>query len=114
MNNSHKTRIVIAEDFSRFPGGRFPEDGDYNGEKFRRKFLVPALKKFDKVEVVFDGVAGFGSSFLEEAFGGLVRSEGFNKRQLDNKLILIASEVELQDDLHLTKKFIKIAAEENK
>ena len=67
MNKSRNFRIVIAEDFSPYPAGRFPEDGNYNGEKFRKKYLVPALQNYDKVEVVFDGVAGFGSSFLEEA-----------------------------------------------
>ena len=113
MNTSRKTRITIAEEFSRYPAGRYQEDGDYNGTTFRKKHLVPALSKFDKVEIVFDGVAGFGSSFLEEAFGGLVRYEGFSKDQLDNKLIFIAPESELKDDVCLTEEFIKAAAEES-
>ena len=112
MNVSKRNRIIIAKDFSRYPAGRYQEDGDFNGEIFRKNYLVPALKNFDKVEVVFDGVAGFGSSFLEEAFGGLVRHEGFSKDQLDSKLVLFASESELEDDVCLTKELIKAAYEE--
>ena len=112
MNTSKRIRIIIAEEFSRYPAGRYLVDGDFNGEVFRKNHLVPALNDFDKVEVVFDGVAGFGSSFLEEAFGGLVRHEGFSKEQLDSKLVLLVSESELEDDVCLTKELIKTASEE--
>ena len=47
---------------------------------------MPALQNSDKVEVIFDGVAGFGYSFLEEAFGGLVQKEGMDKNFLDARL----------------------------
>ena len=33
-----------------------------------------------------DGAVGYGPSFLEEAFGGLVRCEGFEKSTLDTRL----------------------------
>lgn len=65
--------IKVAEHFSRFPAGRFITDGPYSGELFRRKFLEPALRGSDDVIVDLDGARGYGSSFLEEAFGGLVR-----------------------------------------
>ena len=71
-----KKIISIADDFSVYPGGRTPEDGPFSGEEFRNKFLVPALKSKESVVIDFDGVRGYGSSFLEEAFGGLVR-QGF-------------------------------------
>ena len=112
MNPSHKTRIIIADEFSRYPAGRYQEDGKFNGTAFRKKCLVPALKKFDKVEVIFDGVAGFGTSFLEEAFGGLVRCEGYSKEQLDNKLVILATEPELEDDVSLAKSLLADAFEE--
>ncbi len=110
MHSCGISTIKIAADFSRYPAGRFDEDGEFNGTKFRRKFLAPALKDSDRVEVIFDGVAGFGSSFLEEAFGGLVRCEGFTKEQLDIKLVISASESDLNDDVVLTKELIKNAA----
>ena len=68
------TTISVAKQFSRFPAGRYRTDGDFSGELFRDKLLVPALKSGDQVVVELDGVAGYGSSFLEEAFGGAVRA----------------------------------------
>ncbi len=79
--------IHIANDFSRVPAGRYRNDGPRSGEAFRQKHLVPALKKADKVAVYLDGVEGYGSSFLEEAFGGLVRVEGFTGEKLRRSLI---------------------------
>jgi len=69
--------ISIATDFSRYPAGRTRADGPYSGELFRTKMLEPALAAGDHLVVNFDGARGYGSSFLEEAFGGLVRA-GFS------------------------------------
>lgn len=76
------TMINIAEEFSRYPGGRYVGDGDGNGTTFRTKFLVPVLKRGGEAIIVLDGAAGYPSSFLEEAFGGLVRCEGFTADQV--------------------------------
>lgn len=66
--------INIAKDYSRYPAGRYAKDGPASGEEFREKFLIPALESDSEViEVYFDGARGLASSFLEEAFGGLVR-----------------------------------------
>ena len=78
--------INIAEDFSRYPSGRYVSDGLFSGEEFRNDILAPALKDNDKVIVILDGVNGYPSSFTEEAFGGLVREGLFDKEQLDEKL----------------------------
>ena len=110
MNSGRTTKIVIAETFSPYPAGRFPDDGQFNGTTFRRDQLVPALNDFDRVEVVFDGVAGFGSSFLEEAFGGLIREEGMEKEVLDARLHLSTSEPDLEDDIELAKRYMEEAA----
>lgn len=76
-------RIDIGIDFSEKPYGRYhPKDGPNTGERFRREFLVPALKESPPVIVTIDKVEGYGSSFLEEAFGGLVRKEGFSASDL--------------------------------
>lgn len=99
-------RIVIAEEFSPYPAGRYPDDGEFNGTTFRRDHLVPALRAFDIVEVVFDGVAGFGSSFLEEAFGGLIREEGMDNESLGSRLVLSTTEPDLEDDVELAKKYM--------
>lgn len=67
-------KVSIAKDFTRFPSGRYKRNGSTSGEAFRERFLEPALLEGDVVEVDFDGTIGYGSSFLEEAFGGVVRS----------------------------------------
>ena len=81
--------IHIATDFSRAPAGRYCGDGPRSGEEFREKYLVPALRSGERVVVYLDGVEGYGSSFLEEAFGGLVRVNGF---QSDNLLEILMIE----------------------
>jgi hypothetical protein len=70
--------VNVAKDFSRHPAGRTEDDGPFSGAAFRKRFLEPALKSGETILVDFDGTRGAGSSFLEEAFGGLVRA-GFEK-----------------------------------
>lgn len=71
--------LHVADDFSRYLGGRYEDDGEFSGEEFRRKVLVPAVDRAlasrEKLVILFDGVAGIPTSFLEEAFGGLVREK---------------------------------------
>lgn len=74
-------KIIDIKDFSMTPYGRYPSDGPDNGQVFRTKFLLPAFQDpdVDTVTVKLDSVSSgyeYGSSFLEEAFGGLVRDEG--------------------------------------
>lgn len=83
------TNIVIARDFSKTPFGRYISDSPNSAERFRREFLVPALKNgTEQLVVDFRGAMGVGSSFLEEAFGGLVRREGVAKSDLRKRLII--------------------------
>lgn len=69
--------INIATDYTKTPGGRFEKEGPFSGEDFRKKILLPTYLKSkvngEKLTVVLDGGYGYGSSFLEEAFGGLAR-----------------------------------------
>ena len=74
--------IDVAKEFSPYPSGRVTKDGDFNGERFRREHLLPAIHQAlskgndtSSVVVDLDGVRAFGSSFLEEAFGGLARDK---------------------------------------
>ena len=86
-------KISIANDFSKYPAGRFYQDGPNSGQKFRDEILAPALKdnQNTKVLVDLDGTRGFGSSFLEEAFGGLVRIHKLSKSELLLKLEITGS-----------------------
>jgi hypothetical protein len=99
-------KISIAQDFSRFPGGRFRDDGDFSGQRFREDFLVPALTSSDVVVVDLDGTLGFGSSFLEEAFGGLVRVAKMKKQEIIRKLKL---EGRNKNVAHLITEYIESA-----
>ena len=86
------TTITVAKDFAQYPFGRFRTDGDYSGQRFREEFLEKELKRgADVVTVVLDGARGLGSSFLEEAFGGLVRA-GFEASVLDRRLNVVSKD----------------------
>ena len=81
-------RINIAKDYSRAPWGRYhPEDGPCTGQRFRDEFLRPNLEK-GGVIVNIDGTEGYGSSFLSEAFGGLVFGGDFTEEELREKLVI--------------------------
>ena len=89
--NASKT-ISIAKDFSRYPAGRFRLDGEWSGQRFREEHLVPALRDFDRVTVALNGIAGVASSFLDEAFGGLVRECGMDATDLKGRLTIRTGE----------------------
>lgn len=80
--------INIAKDFSPYAAGRYEKDGPYSGQKFRDSVLVPALRNGGTVTVDLDGTLGLGSSFLEETFGGLIRSAGFRYAELKEHLVV--------------------------
>ena len=86
------TVIKIAKQFSEEPAGRFPTDGQHSGERFREELLIPALREAKRVILDLDGAEGYGSSFLEEAFGGLVRLAGFESADLLMRLEFVSNE----------------------
>jgi len=88
--------IKIATDYSDTPLGRFPDDSPVNGTRFRDEFLRPALDAEDKVEVDIDGIEGYGSSFLEESFGGLVRKGYFTEAELRKRLQIVGQDKTLE------------------
>jgi len=83
--------VDIGRDFSRVPAGRHVAESDFSGEAFREKILIPKLRQGGTVEVLLDNTEGYGSSFLEEAFGGLVRVGGFSYEYLKLHLIIVAN-----------------------
>lgn len=82
------TIIDLAKQFTDRPFGRYREDGNRSGEVFREDMLVPALRQHDHVTVNLGGTNFYGSSFLEEVFGGLVRA-GFTQAELGQKLTML-------------------------
>lgn len=67
----------IAQKFTTTPGLRYRWQGPFSGEQFREEYLDKLYKEFVAtgipVEIDLDGVFGYPTSFLEEAFGGLAR-----------------------------------------
>jgi hypothetical protein len=96
--NITTTIIDIGKDFSRYPAGRYETDGPFNGELFRAKFLVPVLKNNKQITIELDGTAGYGSSFLEEAFGGLVRL-GYSSTQIKTAITLHSEDPSLLEEI---------------
>ncbi len=104
-------KINIAIDYSPSTGGRTEDEGPFSGEVFRETVLLPkyvlCLENDDVLEVDFDGCYGIGTSFLEEAFGGLVREHGY--RGVWQRIKLVATEdLTIQQNV---RKYIKEAEE---
>lgn len=91
--------INVARGFTRFPSGRFKRNGSTSGEAFREDFLEPPLKEGQSISVELDGTIGYGSSFLEEAFGGLVRSLKISPSDLEVKLKLVSEDPALLEEI---------------
>lgn len=96
--NIPTTIIDIGKDFSRYPAGRYETDGPFSGELFRTRFLVPILNNNQQVAIELDGTAGYGSSFLEEAFGGLVRL-GYSSTQIKTAITLHSEDPSLLEEI---------------
>jgi hypothetical protein len=98
MGTSSLTEIIIARDFTRIPGPRYKDEGDFSGQFFREAILAPqiakAISEGGKLRVVLDGTEGYGTSFLEEAFGGLIREDKMNYQEICDALELVSTESE--------------------
>lgn len=89
--------IKVSTAFSRFPGGRYPSDGSFCGQTFREDILVPALKAgHKKIIIDISGVEGMGSSFIDEAFGGLIRENHFNPGELTDRIEVVYDDDDLE------------------
>ena len=87
-----KKTINIAKEFSKYPYGRSRKHSRTSGEAFRDDILLPALEKFEEVIIELDGVQGYGSSFLDEAFANLVRVSNLDKEVVLQKLNFVSDD----------------------
>ncbi|EMB9875273.1 STAS-like domain-containing protein [Acinetobacter baumannii] len=92
-------KINVAKDFSKNPSGRYIDDGKTSGEVFLKNILLPAVRTHDIVEINFDGVRGYGSSFLEEAFGGFIRETKMSLVEFFNKVKIITQDPLLEQEI---------------
>ena len=102
-------RIDIYKDFSNTPGGRYRREGEYSGEEFRESIFLPAYERCEKynqkLTINFDHCFGFATSFLEEAFGGLVRNH--EKKSVMEHIEIISNDDETIPKL--IKKYVSAA-----
>jgi hypothetical protein len=102
--------IDIAKEFSPTPGPRYEEEGEFSGEEFRKRYLVPTYEKArarnEKIVILLNGTEGYATSFLEEAFGGLARLYG-------DKEVLAALDFECDDDPFIISEIKSYIAEAN-
>lgn len=107
--------IKIAEDFTKSPGFRLRRQGEFSGEQFREEYLE---KYFDGraddsaiIVVNLDGALGYATSFLEEAFGGLIRKFPYIPNIEQRIEIISKEEPYLVDDV---KRYMANVREDNK
>jgi hypothetical protein len=81
----------IASEFTDVPGPRYRHEGPNSGQEFRESVLLRFFERAEPVVIDLDDVEGYGSSFLEEAFGGLVREHKINRDTIF-KIITFKSE----------------------
>jgi len=96
--------LKVSADFSDIPGPRYIREGSYSGEDFRERLLLPRLKecieKGGILQIDLDGTQGYGTSFLEEAFGGLIRVNQLSLSDISDHIIIISEEEPyLKDDI---------------
>lgn len=88
---------VIATQFSRTPSARVESEGKFPGEQLR-EIITPMLKECiqnnEEFWIDLDGTAGYGTSFLEEVFGGLIRVEHIAYKDLRECLKIKSDEEE--------------------
>ncbi|ATJ90011.1 hypothetical protein HK16_06590 [Acetobacter senegalensis] len=86
-------KLKIA-DHVPYPGGRYINDGPYSGEWFRNSILRPllddAINNNETLVVDLDDVPGYGISFLEEGFGGLIRYDNYDYQELLKHLKIVS------------------------
>ncbi len=92
-------KINLGKQFGRYPAGRYVKDGPYSGQRFREEFLIPALKSDDQeIEIDLSEARGLKSSFLEEAFGGLVRL-GYSQEDLLRRFKFVSRDPSLDSEI---------------
>ncbi|EPE4190764.1 STAS-like domain-containing protein [Yersinia enterocolitica] len=100
-------KIIKVSDRYPCPGPRYKELGPSSGEEFR-EWLERELKHSTDLTVNLDGTEGYGSSFLEESFGGLIRN-GQDPDTVKRIKLISLEEPELIDEI---KEYINDAINE--
>lgn len=106
--------LKVSTDFCDIPGPRYIREGSYSGEDFRERLLFPLLQECitsgDTLRIDLDGTQGYGTSFLEEAFGGLIRENHLSLSDVSEHIDFVSEEEPyLIDDI---KEYLRDAEDE--
>ena len=99
--------LTVAKDYSQYPGGRYLEDGVGNATDFREKHLVPMLEKNKPFLIDLNGVVAYPVSFIDEAFGALVRTKRYSADRLLKQIKFRATDPGLGVFVELIKDHIR-------
>ena len=91
--------VSVARDFTRYPSGRYKRFSRTSGEEFRERFLLEPLRRGEPIVVDLDGTVGYGSSFLDEAFGGAARALRYPAERMFSLLTIKASDASLIEEI---------------
>ncbi|ASJ39643.1 hypothetical protein TI24_19430 [Vibrio vulnificus] len=80
------------------PGPRYIHLGPSSGEDFKN-WIKKELERDKDLTVDLDGTEGYGSSFLEEAFGGLIR-DGIDANIVRSIKLISYEEPELIEEIN--------------
>ena len=99
--------ISLADDFTPAPLGR------NKGREFRDSILLPKIREAEQsnetVVVSMDGAEGFGSSFAEEAFAGLVAEGHYTAKRLRELLKVESNDDGLKSYIDLLWEYVEDA-----
>ena len=93
-------KALKISDFSRYPGGRYRQDGKNSGEEYRELILEPLIESGADLEVDTNGVFVIAPSFLDEAFGPFVVSLG-EKEFRQRFSFLIVDDPDLEEEIDI-------------
>ena len=106
--------LSIAEDFSSTPTGKLNEYSTRSGEVFRQYTLYPilceAMKNKQRLHINFVGIDGMTSSFLEEAFGGLVREHNLTPDEVLQTIEFLPQKSHFDFSIKIAKEHVQEAS----
>ncbi|WP_296061817.1 STAS-like domain-containing protein [uncultured Amphritea sp.] len=93
------SKVIRVVDRFSSPGPRYKKLGPSSGEEFK-ELLLKELGAANGTELTvnLDGTEGYGSSFLEESFGGLIR-DGVSPELVKGIVLVSEEEPDLIDEI---------------
>ncbi|WP_170833964.1 STAS-like domain-containing protein [Pseudomonas argentinensis] len=100
-------KVFNVAEYTDTPIGRNSLDGPKNGADYRDNFIIPALIDYQTIKLDFSETIGTTPSFLEEIFGGIIRSKVLSPTELRRRVIVISKYESVKRNV---KKYIDEAA----